>query len=42
MKKITILVASEEDDHKIEFYIKEFIRDHFQNYKTAKIKIENE
>lgn len=39
MKKIIIIVDTEEDNQKIEYYFKEFLKDNFQ--KEAKIIIED-
>ena len=42
MKLITIKVDSEEENEKIEYFVKEFIKLNFINYKKAEIKIEDE
>lgn len=41
-KKITIVVETEEDDEKIEYYVKNWIKDNFQKHEKAEFKIEDE
>ena len=42
IKKITIVVETEEDDEKIKSHVKKWVVENFTQFKDAKIKIEEE